>query len=82
MKLYEAVSDGDHHDQAPSTQPASPHILSSSKEVNNTHALVKEVVEHSDRTWADSSGNWPSFVHLLGLEGERMNDYLAPSLYV
>ena len=73
-------NDGDHHDQASSTQPASPHILSSSKEVKNTHALVKEVMEHSDRTWADSSENWPGFVHLLGLEGERMNDCLAPSL--
>ena len=75
-----SVSDGDHHEQAPSTQPASPHIHSSSKEVKNTHALVKEVVEHSDRTWADSTANWPGFVHLLGLEDEGMNDCLTPSL--
>ena len=72
--------DGDHHVQAPSTQPASPHIHSSPKEVKNIHALVKETVEHSDSLWKDSTGNWPGFVHLLGLEGEGMNDFLAPSL--
>ena len=38
--------DGDHHEQAPSTQPASPYIHSSPKEVKNIHALVKETAEH------------------------------------
>jgi len=37
--------DGDHHEQAPSTRPASPHIHSSPKEVKNIHALVKETAE-------------------------------------
>jgi len=71
---------GDHQEQAPSTQPASPHIHSSPKEVKNIHALVKETVEHSDRIWADSTENWPSFVHLLGLKDEGMIDFFAPSL--
>jgi len=35
-----SMIDGDHHEQAPSTQPVSPQIHSSSKEVKNTHALV------------------------------------------
>ena len=72
--------DGDYHDQAPSTQPASPHIHSSPKEVKNIHALVKETVEHSDSLWTDSTENWPDFMHLWGLEGEGINDCLAPSL--
>jgi len=50
-------NDGDHHEQAPSMQPASGHIHSSPKDVKNTHSLVKETVQHSDRIWADSSGN-------------------------
>jgi len=42
-------NDGDHHEQAPSIQPARPHIHSSHKEVKNIHSLVKNTVEHSDR---------------------------------
>ena len=72
--------DGDHQDQALNMQPASLHIHSSPKEVKNIYALVKNTLEHSDRIWADSTGNWPGFVHLLGLEGEGMIDCFAPSL--
>ena len=73
-------NDGDHQDQAFNKQPASLHIHSSPKEVNNIHALVKNTLEHSDRIWADSIENWPDLVHLLGLEDEGMIDCFAPSL--
>ena len=52
-------NDGDHHEQAPSMQPASPHVHSSTKEVKNIHALVKKTVEHSNRIWADLTENLP-----------------------
>jgi len=68
--------DGDHQDQALDSL----HIHSNSKEVKNIHALVKNTIEQSDRIWADSTGNWPCFVHLLGLEGEGMIDCFTPSL--
>ena len=65
-------------DQAFDEQPDSLHIYLSSKEVKNMHTWVRNTMEHSDRMWADSTGNWPGFVHLLGLEGEGMIDCSAP----
>jgi len=69
-------NDRDHQDQALYEQPASLHIHSSSKEVKK----VRNTIEQSDRIWADSTGNCPDFVHLLGLEGEGMIDCFTPSL--
>jgi len=50
-------NDGDHQDQALDEQPASLHVYSSSKEVKNIHAMVRNTTEQSDRIWADSTGN-------------------------